>query len=158
MTDLREFMRRVPQCVTVVATYYDGVPHGMTVSSFVSVSLNPPLIVVSLEGNTKTCKTVLSSKKFAVNLLSQRQSRLSDVFAYVDHSERFKHVKFRVERDFYPVLEDVIGVLFCTVDRTYEAGDHMLVLGRVEDCQVFSNELPLVYLQRQYFTARPVME
>lgn len=158
MTSLREFMRRVPQCVTVVATYHEGKPHGMTVSSFASVSLNPPLVVISLERNTKTCNTVMMSKKFAVNLLGQKQSQLSDIFAYVDHDERFKRVKFRIENEVFPVLDDVVGVLFCTVDKAYEAGDHLLVLGKVEECKIYSDDPPLVYLQRQYFTVGPLRE
>ncbi|MEM1943644.1 MAG: flavin reductase family protein [Candidatus Caldarchaeum sp.] len=158
MTSLREFMRRVPQCVTVVATCHEGKPHGMTVSSFASVSLNPPLVVVSLERNTMTCSKVQMSKKFAVNLLGQDQSMLSDIFAYVDHDERFKRVKFRIEKEVFPVLDDVVGVLFCTVDKAYEAGDHLLVVGRVEECKIYSDNLPLVYHQRQYFTVGPIRE
>ncbi|MEM0381477.1 MAG: flavin reductase family protein [Nitrososphaerota archaeon] len=158
MTDFREFIHRVPQCVTVVSTYVNGGYYGMTVSSFTSVSFDPPLVAISLARKSLTCDMVLASKKFAINLLNQHQSYISDVFAYVDHGERFKRVRFRLENEAYPVLEDVLGALFCSVDSTYEVGDKMLIIGRVDDCKVYSDKLPLVYYQRQFFTLKPVDE
>ncbi len=149
-------MRRVPQCVTVVTTFYDGAPHGMTVSSFTSVSLEPPLVTIALEKTAATCRMVLKSRRFAVNLLSQNQPQISDVFAYANHHERFLKIRYRVERNVYPVLDGVIGVLMCVVDDVHEAGDHLVVVGRVEAAEVYSDEPPLVYLQRQYHTVKSI--
>ncbi|MEM2236866.1 MAG: flavin reductase family protein [Candidatus Caldarchaeum sp.] len=156
MTDLREFMRRVPQCVTVVSTFHAGAPHGMTVSSFTSVSLEPPLILVALEKSATTCRVILESKRFAVNLLGQKQSSLSDSFAYLGHYERFTKTKYKIEKNVYPVLEGVIGVLMCVLESVYEAGDHLLLIGRVEEAKICSDELPLVYVYRQYYTVKPI--
>lgn len=154
MFELRDFMRRVPQCVTVVTTVANGVPHGMTVSSFTSVSLDPPTILIILEKSTQTCKTVLASRSFCVNLLSEKQSFVSDVFAYVPHEERFEKIQYHVESGKYPIIDGAIGALFCEVKESVEASTHNVILAIVKEVKIFSNDQPLIYLQRQYH--RPV--
>ncbi|MDW8083855.1 MAG: flavin reductase family protein [Candidatus Caldarchaeum sp.] len=150
MTDLRDFMRRVPQAVTIVTTH-DGVKsHGMTVSSFTSVSLDPPLVLVVLEKTTQTCNKILETRRFCVNLLSEKQSFVSDLFAYAPHHERFEKVKYRVEENGYPVIEGVIGTLFCEVYNHIEASTHNIILGLVRNFRILSNDQPLIYFQRQY--------
>jgi len=155
MEALKEFMRLVPQCVTVVATYFEGEPHGMTVSSFTSLSLNPPLVMAALQRDTKTCKAVLGSGRFSVNLLSEKQARLSDVFAYEEHSKRFTMVKHWLKDGVYPVIDGVIAVLFCEVYSVTDVGDHKLVVGEVKGYEVFSDEPPLIYLMRRYYGVKP---
>lgn len=149
MTDLREFMRHVPQPVTVVTTFYEGQPHGMTVSSFTSVSLEPPTVLIALEKTTKTCVNVLKSGRFCVNLLSEKQGWVSDVFAYSPHEERFSKVKYELE-DGFPVLKDVLGVLFCEVSGQVDSSTHLIIMGRVEGVKIFSEQLPLIYHMRRY--------
>ncbi|MEM2061352.1 MAG: flavin reductase family protein [Candidatus Caldarchaeum sp.] len=154
MFGMREFMRRVPQCVTVVTTVANGKPHGMTVSSFTSVTLDPPTILIVLEKTTQTCKTVLTSHSFCVNLLSEKQSHVSDVFAYVPHEQRFERINYHIESGKYPVIDGSIGALFCDVKESFEMSTHQIILGTVKDVKIFSDEQPLIYLQRQYH--RPV--
>lgn len=149
MTDLREFMRRVPQPVTVVTTFYEGQPHGMTVSSFTSITLEPPTVLISLEKTTKTCLSVLKSGRFCVNLLSEKQGWVSDVFAYTPHEERFSRVKYVLE-DGFPVLQDVLGVLFCEVSGQVDCSTHLIIIGRVKQVKLFSEEQPLIYHMRRY--------
>ncbi len=149
MTDLREFMRHVPQPVTVVTTFYEGQPHGMTVSSFTSVSLEPPTVLIALEKTTKTCVNVLKSGRFCVNLLSEKQGWVSDIFAYSPHEERFSKVKYVLE-DGFPVLKDVLGVLFCEVSGQVDSSTHLIIMGRVEGVKIFSEQLPLIYHMRRY--------
>lgn len=158
MNDLREFMRRVPQCVTVVTTYVNNQPHGMTVSSFTSVSLDPPLILIVLDKSTQTCKSILQAKHFCVNLLSNKQSAVSDVFAYVPHEERFQRVKYSVQRERYPVLDGVVAYLFCEVHSFMEASTHNIIIGLVREVRLLTDELPLIYLQRQYHSPVRVTE
>ncbi|GBC69681.1 Flavin-dependent monooxygenase, reductase subunit HsaB [archaeon HR01] len=151
MDCLRDFMRRTPQCVTVVATYVDGVPHGMTVSSFTSVSLEPPLVVVALQRDTRTCQAILQSGRFSVNLLGEGQEAVSDIFAYAEHSRRFSQVGYTVKDGVYPVLDGVVAALFCRTVDIYGVGDHKLIVGEVAGCEIYSDELPLIYLQRRYY-------
>ncbi|MCS6784021.1 MAG: flavin reductase family protein [Candidatus Caldarchaeum sp.] len=158
MTDLREFMRRVPQCVTVVTTFDGSKPHGMTVSSFTSVSLEPQLVLIVLEKTTQTCRNVLETKRFCVNLLSEKQAAVSDLFAYAPHDDRFEKVKYRLEDGFYPVIDGAVATLFCEVHNHVEAATHNIILGLVKDIKIFSDQQPLVYFQRQYYRPAKIME
>lgn len=151
-------MRRVPQCVTVVTTHDGKKPHGMTVSSFTSVSLEPPLVLIILEKTTQTCKKVLETRLFCVNLLSEKQSYVSDLFAYSPHDERFEKVKHHVENSGLPVLDGVIGTLFCEVYHHFEASTHSVIIGLVKNVQLLSEEKPLIYLQRQYYKPQQLKE
>jgi 3-hydroxy-9,10-secoandrosta-1,3,5(10)-triene-9,17-dione monooxygenase reductase component len=154
MEALKEFMRRVPQCVTVVTSYKDGEPHGMTVSSFTSVSANPPLVMVALERNTRTCRVVSETGFYAVNLLSHLQMEVSENFAYTPHDTRFEKVAYRVEGGRFPVIDGVLAVLFCRVVKQVEAGDHVLYIGEVMGSETYMDDKPLVYLNRRYWTVK----
>jgi flavin reductase (DIM6/NTAB) family NADH-FMN oxidoreductase RutF len=64
-------------------------------------------------------------------------------------------VRYSLKDDVYPVLEDVVAALFCKSRDVYELGDHKLFVGEVIGCEIFSDELPLVYLRRQYYGVAP---
>src|SRR3972149_6090743 len=78
---LRRLMRAWTSGVTVVTAAYDGEQHGMTVSSFTSVSLDPPLIVISLQTDSRTHKLVQAAGAFAETILGAEQQKISDLFA-----------------------------------------------------------------------------
>ncbi len=105
----------------------------MTVSSFFSVSLSPPLIAVSLDQRALTLGWIVRSGHFAVNVLSETQSPLSDRFAARDNEPtRFDGVRLaHVEGAHSPLIEGAVVHLDCALQATFEAGDHILCLGRV---------------------------
>jgi len=154
MEALKTFMRRVPQCVTVVTSFKDGEPHGMTVSSFTSVSANPPLVIIALEKNTRTRMVISEKGFFAVNLLSSRQADVSENFAYSPHETRFDMVAYRVEDGKFPVIDGVLAALFCRVVRQLEVGDHILFIGEIVGSETYQDGSPLIYLNRRYWTVR----
>ncbi|POX37720.1 oxidoreductase [Streptomyces sp. Ru73] len=129
---MRRTMGRFATGVAVVTTSADGVPHGMTVNSLTSVSLEPPLLLVCLTTGARTTEAVTSSGRFAVNILSARQEHLAMRFAKrgADH---FAGLDVVQGRHHVPVIPDAFAHLECTVERHFEAGDHIVVLGEVLD-------------------------
>lgn len=141
---MRRTMGRFATGVAVVTTSADGVPHGMTVNSLTSVSLEPPLLLVCLTTGARTTEAVTSAGKFAVNILSARQEHLAMRFAKrgADHFAGLDVVHGRHD---VPVIPDAFAHLECAVDRHFVAGDHVVVIGEVLDVREREGE-PLGFL------------
>jgi flavin reductase (DIM6/NTAB) family NADH-FMN oxidoreductase RutF len=127
----------------------------MTANSFTSLSLNPPLVLVSLEKITRTHDLVKQAKKFAVTILSREDRGISDRFAGRDASgdgDRFAGVKvFQLETG-NSILANGLAFFDCRVVAAYSAGTHTLFVGQVLSsghANDSSNE-PLVYFNRNY--------
>jgi flavin reductase (DIM6/NTAB) family NADH-FMN oxidoreductase RutF len=151
--DLKKVMRLFPQGVTVVTARAEGGPKGITVSSFTSVSLEPPLVLVSLARGSGLHEFFQKSSSFAVNFLAEDQKSVSDLFAgRTEAKDRFEGVKFREGRTGCPIIDGVRAVIECRRWRVYEGGDHSLILGLVVGASAMSNGRPLVYYNQQYTT------
>lgn len=145
----RNLMARVPAPVTVVTTVCDGDPKGATVSSFASLSLEPPLITIALINGTALLESIRASKIFAVNLLGHRQSEIALQFASRT-PDRFAGVSWNMDAGL-PRLHGAASYLKCALEAEIEGGDHILIFGRVEDCSI-TDEPPLVYTARKFGT------
>lgn len=151
---LRETLRFWTTGVTMVAARHAGVAHGMTVNSFNSLSLDPPLVSVSLEKITRTHQLVTEAGIFSVTILSQDQRALSDRFAGRDseQSDRFEGLEtFSLETG-SPILTQGLAFFDCRVSASHDAGTHTVFIGEVLACGRFteSEERPLVYFNRGY--------
>jgi flavin reductase (DIM6/NTAB) family NADH-FMN oxidoreductase RutF len=117
--------------VTVVTTLQDGKPLGFTANSFSSVSLDPPLLLVSIANRSVNLSAFANGKGFAVNVLSEGQKDLSSRFARpVD--DRFADLYWRHGPAGNPVLAGVSAWFDCTLDQAVQAGDHTILIGRIE--------------------------
>lgn len=149
-------MRRWATGVTVVTVAHNGVHHGMTVSSFTSVSLEPPLILVSLERSTRTRQMVLDESFFGVNILHANQEEVSDRFAgrIPDIDDRFAGLKYHTLESGAPMLENTLACFDCRVSAVIEMATHTIIIGKV--IAVFAPGLekadydPLIYFNRAY--------
>ena len=150
-TGLREVMRVFPQGVTVVTwTASDG-PKGITVSAFTSISLDPPLILVSISKKSSLHDAFIESKSFAVNFLADDQRSVSDRFAgRHDVGNRFHGIKFETGLAGSPVIQGARALIECNLWRIHDGGDHSLVLGRVIEARKLNDKLPLVFYGQQY--------
>lgn len=148
---IKLFMRRVPQPVTVVTTRYNDRLYGITVSSFTSVSLEPPLILVCIHKGSESHDPLLKSGTFAVNLLRENQSWLSDRFAGFHRvRDKFENVNYKLhDKHGVPLIDDVLAWIVCRLWRSYDGGDHTIIVGEVIDYWV-SDGAPLVYWMRGY--------
>ena len=151
-------LRRALGCfvtgVTVVTTRdADGAPLGFTASSFTSVSLDPPLVLVCVGHEVERLEVYRRCSEFAINVLGDPQQALSARFA-TEHPDRFAGVRWREGAHGVPILEGCIAALECAPWRRIEAGDHMILIGRVLRCEG-SSDRPLAYWRGRYRRVPP---
>ena len=141
---MRRTMGRFATGVAVVTTSADGTPHGMTVNSLTSVSLDPPLLLVCLTTGARSTEAITSAGRFAVNIPSARQEHLALRFARRGE-DHFAGLEITTGRHRVPVIPDAFAHLECDVERHFAAGDHIVVIGRVVDVCERDGE-PLAFL------------
>lgn len=115
--------------VTVVAGEHDGMRAGMTLNSFISVSLDPPLVLVSLAHGTRTLGVVRQSGRFAVSMLHRSQSE--PAIALATPGAPFADEHMTTTPDGFMVVRGAAATQHCNVEQIFTAGDHDLVLGSV---------------------------
>ena len=138
--------------VTVVTTALEGRLRGVTVSAFVAVSLDPPLILIALANETTTREMIAESGILAVNILSDEQEFLSERFAARAPlvNESFEGAPYHVAVTGAPILEKSLAWYDCRVEATYDGGDHTLVVGRVQAFGMDESRQPLIYFANHY--------
>lgn len=145
--DLRECCGRFATGVTVITTRTDEGDHGTTVSAFMSVSLDPPLISISLNRRSKILGKVQTSRRFAVNILSQHMRPHALHFA--GRPDETLTGLF-LENQGLPVLQDAAAVIVADVVQEVEAGDHVVLLGHVRHLERDPAAAPLLYHAGQF--------
>lgn len=148
---LRRFLRRWATGVTLVTTRLDSKKHGMTVNSFTGISLEPPLILVSLERMTPTRQMVLQSRRFAVAILNENQWELAERFAgrLPDSEDHFGSSEQRTPSGM-PIPRECKTYLDCQVVASHEAGTHTIFIGQATAGAVAEDLRPLLYYNRNY--------
>ena len=145
----RDLMAGVCAPVTVVSTTDAGKPYGATVSSFASLSLDPPLVTIALDHRSGLLAHILRVGRFGVNLLGHAQADLATLFAQRG-ADRFAETMWHLDRGL-PRLDGAAGWVVCAVHDVIAGGDHELILGRVEAAS--RAELPpLIYAHRTFGT------
>lgn len=136
--------------VTVVTTRDDeGAAHAITVGSFTSVSLEPPLILYCLGKSAFGFEVFAAATGFAVNVLAADQSGLSDRFAR-EVPDAFPDLATSTWVTGSPVIEEGLAALDCERAACHEAGDHLIVVGRVKALGLLRQSDPLVYCRGRY--------
>ncbi len=145
--DFRRAMGRFPTGVTVVTMLgRAGEAYGVTVNAFMSVSLEPPLIAVSLGMSARAHPTMSASERFAVSVLAEDQRDLSDLFAgRRSPSGEDPFVSFRG----FPVIAGAVAHVLCRMHSRFDAGDHTIFVGEVEALRT-SPGAPLVFHRGRY--------
>lgn len=150
--EMRLAMRKWATGVTVLTTLLDGVRHGMTVSSFTSISLYPPLVLASLEQGTRTQGMLLKSGVFSVTILSSGQQHISDRFAgrETEYLDRFDGLDTFEMVTGCPLISGGLAGFDCQVVSVQDAGNHTLFIGKVLAIHRAEIEQPLLYFDRNY--------
>ncbi|MFI7025203.1 flavin reductase family protein [Micromonospora sp. NPDC049900] len=152
----RTFMSGFPTGVAVVTSVDgEGAPWGLTCSSLMSVTLEPPTLLVSLKVGSRTLAAIEDRGRFAVNLLHARGQRAAEVFA-TGQADRFHQVVWQPRGDdrLPWLVEDACGFAACALSDVRVVGDHALVVGQVSDVQ-YTADTPLLYGLRQYSRWQP---
>ncbi len=135
--------------ITVVTTRdSEGHPHGLTVNSFSSVSLDPPLVLVSIDLRNAILGHFISSEWFAINVLAEHHEELSRRFSSPAEN-RFLGVEWTTGISGMPLLTSVLAQLECAVVQTFEAGDHTVLIGEVRGAS-YREGKPLVFFDSGY--------
>lgn len=137
--------------VTIITTFdEEGQPLGFTANSFTSVSLDPPLLLISIARTSRNYQNFAKARDFAINILSEGQREASATFAR-PVEDRFASVEWRKGPHGSPVIAGVSAWFDCSVHQLVEAGDHAILIGRVEAFEA-TQEPGLGYYRGAYVT------
>jgi flavin reductase (DIM6/NTAB) family NADH-FMN oxidoreductase RutF len=150
--DFKHVMRHWASTVTIITTRADGSIYGLTATAFSSLSVQPPMVFVSIYRKTHTHPLIEQSGIFCVNFLAPGMTHLSDRFAgRYPNEDRFAGVAYRSEATGSPVLDDALAYLDCRVVEALVTGDHTIFVGQVEASGVQKPEqTPLLYFMGRY--------
>lgn len=149
-TAFREAMAVVCSPVAVITTRGQGLPYGTTVSAFTSLSMDPPMVLVSLDRRSELLEVVRDSGAFGVNILSSAQAAVAAHFARKGGTRKFADARWYDDSGL-PRLPGVAGFLSCRVARLVEGGDHLVLLGDVVAADSTAST-PLTYHNREFGT------
>lgn len=134
--------------VTVVTAEHDGRMFGMTVASFASLSLRPPLVLVCIEKSVKTHEAIAAAGVFGISILDRQQQDVSNRFAS-KADDKFSGVEIRRGETGAPLLQNALTSIECRLHAQFPGGDHTIFVGEVVDIR--TNEgAPLVYYRSGY--------
>lgn len=145
--EFKKALGNYPTGVTVVTTFdKEDKPVGLTVNSFASVSIDPLLVLWSIDKKSKSLANFTRAENFAVNILASDQEKLCFLFSSKE-VDRFAQCEWRRSENHLPVLANTASVLECETVQQIEAGDHIILIGKVRDIKNY-DKAPLLYHQR----------
>ncbi|MFD5537453.1 flavin reductase family protein [Streptomyces sp. NPDC127079] len=154
----REVLSAVPTSVVVVTAVDRGEPVGMAVGTFLSVSLDPPLVGFLPAASSTTFPRIRHADAFCANVLTVNQQHVSRAFA-TRGADKFAGLSWRpAPVTGSPVLEGVAAWIDCRITRLHEAGDHFIVIGEVTDLAAAPGERPLVFHRSRYMDSAPEIQ
>lgn len=152
-TEFRRVMGRIPTCVTVVTARTDDGPAGLVIGSFVSVSIEPPLVAFFVGRSSRAWTAMRTADQLCVNVLAEDQAVVCSAFMR-SPEERFDGIAWGDNGSGAPKLEGTAATLAIDVVSIQEAGDHDYVLGRIEAMEDESRLHPLVFHGGEFRTVR----
>ena len=126
-----------------------GAPHGLTVNSFTSVSVDPPLVLVCVDNSCTLLPLFESAFHFGLSFLDEQQQDISLRFAFVPE-RRFDGVNWRSGASGIPVIDGTLGWMECRIDQRIPAGDHLILIGEVVSAGTSPDGRPLIYFGSGY--------
>lgn len=147
----REALGHFASGITVITSHTDGEPIGFTCQSFYSVSMNPPLVSFSVMSSSASYPKIRQAGRFAVNILSGEQIRISNQFARRG-ADKWSGVKWQHSPLGNPIIAGNLNWLDCEIHAEHAAGDHLIVIGEVKALNLLEAAAtqPLLYFKGQY--------
>ena len=148
--DFRAACGRFATGVTVVTGMdEDKKPVGVTVNSFSSVSLEPPLVLFCLDKQALSFDAFSIASRFAINFLAEDQENLSNQFAK-QSEDKFAGIEYEFNQDGVPILANCLGALECRMHAVHDGGDHQIIVGEVSKILTGRDASPLLYFKGSY--------
>jgi len=136
--------------VTIITAMDGDTPTGLSANSFSSVSLDPPLVLFCAAKASSTWPKIQSAGVFTVNILNEHQEDVCRVFA-TKGADRFSRIGYRpASGTGSPILHDSLAYIDCRIEAEHDAGDHVIVVGRVLELGVLSDHGPLLFYRGGY--------
>jgi flavin reductase (DIM6/NTAB) family NADH-FMN oxidoreductase RutF len=150
--ELRSVVRECASSVAVITVAWEGILHGMTVTSVTTISFRPPAILVCLHQLCRTHRLVEASSHFVVNFLTENQCEWSDRFAgrQPQIEDRFAGIHTITGVTGAPILADCLAWLECCVTASHKAGDHTIFIANVVAGNTGTSGRPLIYYRGGY--------
>src|SRR5690625_1652383 len=142
----RTAMSKIATGITVVSMYDGDEPFGMTVNAFMSISLDPMLIAVSIDERASMYDKLQINQLFGISFLNEQQQHASTYFA--KQSDDDTEITF-INQHNAPVLQDSLATLTCSVKKRVVAGDHVICIADVKHINVDEGE-PIIYFNSNY--------
>ncbi len=150
----RRALGQFPTGVCVVTCAPDGVPHGMTMSSFNTLSVDPPLVLFSIDRKALSLPEWERAEAFMVNVLAASQSDLSNRFAS-PRGPKWEGVDYHLSPHGAPALPGAAARFECLPYARYDGGDHVLFVARVAGYQADPDRMPLLFCKGRYMRIDP---
>lgn len=135
--------------VTVITAMDGDEPVGMAANSFTSVSLDPPLVAFCAAKASSTWPRIQAAKHYCVNILAEDQEEICRLFATKD-AERFRGIGWRTGESGAPILDEALAWIDCRIEAEHDAGDHLIVVGRVCGLDSADSGKPLLFYRGGY--------
>lgn len=146
-TDLKKVYGHFATGISIITGRQpDDGPFGLTVSSFQALSLDPPLVLYSVQKGAASLEFLSAKRTFGVSVLAHGQDWIARQFAE-RRPDRFANVDWTAGRHGSPLIDSAIAAFECELWGTYEGGDHVIVVGRVMDLAATAEGSPLVYFR-----------
>jgi len=154
-TVFRRVLGHYPTGVCIITAIPEGGrPVGMSVGSFTSVSLDPPLVGFFPDRKSTSWPHIERAGRFCVNVLAEHQESVCRAFA-AKVEDKFAGISHRLSAAGQPILDDILAWIDCELHEVHEVGDHFLVLGRVHSLAVEQPGKPLIFFQGGYSQLQP---
>lgn len=150
--ELRKAMRNWATGITIVTVAHEGNRHGMTVSSFASLSLDPALLSVSLYNTSRTNALVTAAGKFGVTILAADQEEVSNSFSgrIPDNEDRFANCEVETLLSEIPFIKGGLSFFECHVYQSILMGTNTLFIGEIVEAKALEDGDPLLYFNQKY--------
>lgn len=145
----RQLMSQFASGVVILTAKQGEVCHGITVSSFCSLSLEPPKILACVNKNSFFLDLIEQSQLFGINILDESGEWLSRHFASRSHS-KFSGIPYRLSQQGVPLLAGTLATIECRLDNRFPGGDHVILTGDVLHAEIVRFTQPLIYFRRDY--------
>jgi 3-hydroxy-9,10-secoandrosta-1,3,5(10)-triene-9,17-dione monooxygenase reductase component len=146
----RSVLGSFPTGLTVVSAIADGEPVGLTIQSFCSLSVAPPLVVICPSLTSSTWPSIRGAGALCINVLAEEQGELASQFARTG-GDKYECVRWRPSSiSGSPVLEDVLGWIDCEITAEHDGGDHTVVICRVRDMAVNRGKRPILRYRSEF--------
>jgi flavin reductase (DIM6/NTAB) family NADH-FMN oxidoreductase RutF len=151
--ELRRLFGNFATGVTIVTCRVGKRKHGITVNSFTSVSLDPPLVLICIDRKAIAWEMIPEAGTFAINILTSQQRPVCDYFAkrlFHDPENEFAEIPHADGVTGAPVLEEALAVIECRLSDRYPGGDHDIFVGEVVGAQILRDDAPLLFYRGRF--------